>query len=383
MGVHSDHRSLRNAALRGLACVGGRAARAMLAGLVCAGVLAGLVSPAWAAEPPDGGGLPVGGFAVGDGVEAMVDERSGGLSFAVTAGGIGLAWDSRRIEADRYGFGFGWSVAGAGFVDVQGGVRVAPASGGVFAASSSVPSGLAGYELGDLRFEQQPGVVPARADGLVGERPYAFRLVELGGTRSYFDAAGDPVTSVDAFGNRMDWVWADEGSRRLTRTVSDLGVVAELDWSDPARVRVTTRAGAGEVAAASVMELDGGRVTGVVDPTGARASVGYTPDGLVARVAGASGAVTDVVWQRLADASVAVQRVRVVDGLSGAALSERSWAPAEGLASGWPTSPGPVPGGGDAGVRHRGLRRGHPDRIDVLGPREPGLPEGRRRRRLG
>jgi RHS repeat-associated protein len=313
-----------------------RAVAAVLGGLVCAGLVAGVVSPVWASDPGDGGSSwPVGGFAVGDGVEALVDERSGGVSFALAAGGISLGWDARLVAVDRYGLGVGWSVAGVGFVDVEGGVRVFPANRGVFPADASVPSGLSGYVLEDLRFEQVADVLPARADGLAGEREYAFRLIELGGTVSYFDAVGNPVARVDAFENRTDWSWARDGSHRLVTVVTDVGVVTELDWADPARVEVSTRAGAGP-ASVSVVELDGGRLAEVVDAAGGRSMVGYTAAGLVSRLGSVSGAVTEFSWQRLTDGSAAVDRVRVVDADTGEVFSERVWEPVAGLASGWP-----------------------------------------------
>ncbi|WP_308798657.1 RHS repeat-associated core domain-containing protein [Agromyces silvae] len=332
----------------------GRLVTVALGGLVCAALLGGVVSPAWAAEPGDGGGSswPVGGFALGDEVEGLIDERSGALSFVLPAGSLGLSWDARAAAVDRHGFGHGWTVAGAGFVDTEGGVRVFPASGGVFPAVSSVPSGLSGYALEDLRFEQVPGVVPARADGLAGERAYAFRLIELGGTVSYFDAAGDPVMRMDPFGNRTDWSWTGDGSHQLTGVVSDVGVVTSLDWSDPARVEVSTRAGAGP-ASVTTVELDGGRVTAVVDAGGGRTRVAYTVAGLVRRLEGVSGASTEVAWQQLPDASVAVDRVRVVDPGTGAVLSERAWEPAVGLASGWPAVQDASMGASAAGAAAR------------------------------
>ncbi|MDR5701377.1 RHS repeat-associated core domain-containing protein [Agromyces aerolatus] len=312
-----------------------------LGAVVCAAVVGGVVSPSWAADPAEGGeALPAGGFAVGDGVEAAVGEASGAVSFVLPAGGIGLAWSSQLAGVDRFGLGEAWSIAGVGFVDVRGGVRVFPSRGEVFAADATAPSGLSGYPMTDLRFEQVPGELPGRADGLVGARQFAFRLLELGGTVSYFDADGDPIAREDRFGNRVDWTWAAGDAHRLTSVVTEVGVVTELDWSDPGRVEVATRAGAGRHA--SSVELAGGRVGGVVDAVGGRTSVGYAPDGMVSRLSGVSGAVTEFAWQSLADGRSAVDRVRVVDAVSAEVLSERTWQPVEGFASGWPDMPEPA-----------------------------------------
>jgi len=309
---------------------------ALIGGVMCAGLIAGVVTPVWAAESEGAGpSWPAGGFAMGDGVEGMIDEQSGAVSFALEVGGVLLGWDSRLVGVNRHGFGHGWKVAGVSFVDVTGGVRVFPADRGVFPASASTSSGLEGYTQQDLRFEQVPGALPARADGLVGERAYAFRLIELGGTVSYFDDRGDPVARVDAFANRMDWIWRPGDTHRLRTVITDVGVVTELDWSDPSRVEVATRAGTG-TARVSVVQLDGGRVAGVVDPVGGHTTVTHT-DGLVSRLAGVSGAVTGFSWRGLPGGSAAVDRVRLIDAGSGAVLSERIWEPVAGSASGWPT----------------------------------------------
>lgn len=314
------------------------------------GLMAAGVSPVWAApDPGEGGGSwPVGGFGLGDGIEGLVEERSGALSFVLPAGGVSLGWDSRSAAADRYGFGAGWTIGGAGFVDVVGGVRVVSADGEIREAAASVPSGLAGYTLADRRFEQTPGLLTGRADGLTGDRAYAFRLVQLGGMVSYFDAAGDPIAWEDRFGNRADWEWAEDADHRLTTVITEEGVVTTLDWSDPARVAVTTRAGA--QATEWVIEMEDGRVAGAVDPLGGRTSVGYTPAGLVSQLTSVSGAATEVSWHRLSDGAVAVDRVRVTDSVTGERFSERAWEPGVGSASGWPVAhvPGRSGPAGDA-----------------------------------
>ena len=63
------------------------------------------------------------------------------------------------------GLGPGWGLSGVGSVEVTGGVRVRPASGGVYEVDAQVPSGLAGYTLADVVFTQESGVLPARARG--------------------------------------------------------------------------------------------------------------------------------------------------------------------------------------------------------------------------
>ncbi len=279
---------------------------------------------------------------LGAGVQGVVDERSGAFSFEVPLGGVSLKWDSRGPGEGRFGLGPRWAVAGIGFVDVAGGVRVVPSGGvqAVFEADDSVPSGLAGYPGDDVRFTQTPGRLPARADGVVGEREYTFVLRELGGLVSYFDAAGDPVAKLDAHGGRVDWAW--QPGHRLTRVVTETGVVTELDWSDPARVEIQARAGmAGSVRPVGVIELDAGLVDAIVDATGARTTVSYAPTGLVSRIAAPSGAVTAVVWQPLSDGTAAIERVAVTDSATGELVTARRWEAAHGLASGWPVTTDP------------------------------------------
>ncbi|MDR5699793.1 RHS repeat-associated core domain-containing protein [Agromyces aerolatus] len=314
-----------------------------LGGVVSAGLVLGGVSPSWAAASEGAGaGSPVvGAFGMGAGVQGTVDERSGAFSFEVPLGGVTLGWDSRGPGADsgRFGFGPRWSVSGVGFVDTEGGVRVVPARGvqgvrGVFEASDSVPSGLAGYEGDEVRFSQTAGVLPARADGVLGERAYAFVLRELGGLVSYFDANGDPVAKLDAHGGRVDWTW--EPGHRLAQVVTETGVVTSLEWSDPDRVVVSAWAGGGAPRPVGAIELSGGRVAAVTDATGARTTVAYGPSGLVGSVGSASGAVTNLTWQPLPDGTAAVDRVVVTDPVTGEQVLERRWEATGGLASGWP-----------------------------------------------
>ncbi|MDR5701503.1 RHS repeat-associated core domain-containing protein [Agromyces aerolatus] len=319
------------------------------AGAILSGALiGGLISPSWAGAAESGPGAEpavLGGFALGDGVEGLVDAASGAFSFALPVAGVSVGWDSRAAAVDRSGLGAGWSVAGLAHVDTEGGVRVSPASGGMFPADATVPSGLSGYLLGDVVFRQRPTEIPARADGRRGNVSAAFELVESGGVRTFFTATGDPVVRMDANGNRSDWEWS--GGHRLMRVIDVAGVVTELDWSDPGRVNVLTGAGSKRRATGTV-ELDGGRVAAVTDASGGRVHVGYTPAGLVGRLAGVSGAATEVSWQGLTDGRAAVDRVRVVDTGTGAELSMREWSAQAGLASGWPMQSAPVAAGAAA-----------------------------------
>jgi YD repeat-containing protein len=243
------------------------------------------------------GSAVVGGFGVGDGVEALVDERSGGLSITVPVGSGGLSWSSAAAGVDRFGLGPGVVISDVGFVDVPGGVRVFPGSGGVFEADASVPSGLRNYVRGDIRFRVTTGVLPARADGVVDERGYGFVLEELGGSTSYFAEDGTPVARVDAVGARLDWEF--DGAGRLVRTVDGDGVVSGWDWADPAGVRVTTGVGTPSELV-FVVDVSRGFVSQVTDPVGGITR--YTFDrGLLTEVSGVSGAVSEVSWQTLPD----------------------------------------------------------------------------------
>ena len=305
---------------------------------VCVGILAGVVESAWAAEPESGaGGSPLlAEVGLGAGVHGAIDERSGAVSLEVAVGGLGLAWDSRAGGANRFGLGSGWQVAGLPFVDLRGGVRVFPTKSAhtAYQADASVPSGLAGYAGDEARFSQISGALPARADGVLGERPYAFVFRELGGSATYFDGEGDPIAKVDVHGNRLDWEWAR--GHRLRRIVAETGVTTWFDWADPGRVGVSASAGGAAGRHIATVELSGGRVSGVVDASGARRTFEYADSGLVSRVATPSGAVTALSWQSLTDGTTAVDRIAVVDPVSGEQVAERRWEPVAGAASGWP-----------------------------------------------
>jgi RHS repeat-associated protein len=304
--------------------------------------MCGTVSPASAGESGGGGQTPVvGGFGLGDRLEGLIDAQSGDFSFTVPVAGLEVSWGSRGAGVDRFGLGGGWAIAGVSQLDVDGGVRVFPAAGDVYEADASAPSGLHGYTLGDLSFSQDAGVLPARGDGLAGEREYAYRLSELGGVVTYFDALGDPVATIDRHGLRRDWVWGD--GHRLERVVSEVGVVTELDWAESSRLEVTTQAGGSAAAGAAtrtvvsgVIEFDDDRVSAVVDAVGSRTAVTYDADGSVIRLDDASGAETAVTWQRLDDGRTVVDRVAVAEPGTGRELSARTWAPVTAGPTGWP-----------------------------------------------
>jgi len=314
--------------------------------VLCAGLVVGTVSPSWAGESQaEGEAALVAPFPLGGAIHGAIDPRTGAFSIDAPLGALGLSWDSRASGADSFALGAGWSLAGIARVETKGGVRVHPSKSAQlsFAASESAPSGLAGYEGADVRFSQIGGVLPARADGAVGERPYAFVLHELGGLVSYFDPSGMPIAKFDAHDNRMDWEWRD--ARRLGRVVTADGVVTSLDWSDPSRVVVESRAGVdGPSRAIGTIELEGTRVSGVVDATGDRTAVRYAVSGLVSQITTASGAATDLRWRAAADGTATVDRVSVVDPSTAEQVIDRRWEPVAGLASGWPAVDAPAPG---------------------------------------
>jgi hypothetical protein len=146
-----------------------RVRRTVVAALSGAALIGGLVAPATAASPAlalSAAEAPtpvLGGFAVGDGLEATISEADGALGLVLPLAGLGLAWDSRRSGSNRYGLGDGWAWH-TGTIDTSGGVRAFPSSGGVFEMDASQPSGLAGYPAHDVVFEASGGVLPARAE---------------------------------------------------------------------------------------------------------------------------------------------------------------------------------------------------------------------------
>jgi len=334
---------------------------------ICVGLAGGMVSPAWAAGPAaDPGEVQLGSFSLGDSLEATVGELDGSFGFTIAAGGLQLGWDSRAGASDRFRLGKGWSF-GLARVEVAGGVWVHPVSGGSFPMSASVPSGLAGYEGGDVVFAKaEPGaVVPARADGTVGETPYAYVLHELGGSATYFDAAGYPVAKLVEGGDRLDWTW-EAGSGRLLAVVTAEGSVTSLDWSDPSRLVITPGSNVTDPVEGSgaggqwEVSLEGGRLSEVAFPGGGVTRVGYDRAGLVERVSTPSGSSTAVTWQPSTDGVARVARVRLVDDASGAVLSEREWGvQGEVAPSGWPLVGDAVSSFGVAGAPGGGETPGY------------------------
>jgi RHS repeat-associated protein len=335
--------------------------RFCLVGLACAALLSGLVSPAYAGGSESGESPVVGAFGLGDDLEGAISERDGAFELGLAVGPLSLRWDSRGL-ADRHGLGPGWGL-GFGHIDTVGGVRVARSSGGVHAADPTHPTGLAGYGVHDARFDAVSGTLDGRGAG-ADPVEYAFVLHELGGVVTYFNDAGDPVAQIGAMGQRSDWSWDPAISHRLLGMVDTDGVAMELDWAtDPGAVFVRPGANLppeevddGEpVSPTWRIELDGGRVSGIVDPAGGAVVIGYDRSGLVGRVAGRSGASTVVDWRAYPDGLTRVASVRTVDA-QGRELSARTWAIAgDGSpSSGWPTYGGDaeVFWSGDAGFRY-------------------------------
>jgi RHS repeat-associated protein len=321
-----------------------RCALVLLGGVICAALTLGSLAPTWAAEPGETVTADLGDFAIGDGIEGAIGEVDGSFGFAVSAGGIELTWDSRALGANRYGLGPAWSI-GLPYVEVSGGVRVFPSSGGAFSMDASSPSGLSGYADRDVAFTTAaPGaMVSASRHDAADPVPYAYELHELGGSVTYFDDAGDPVVHLAADGGRTDWIWQAGGSHRLLAIVSADGVETTLDWSgDEVVVRpgsnVDRAASDAGVGGAWRIGLEHDRVGEIIDPIDAVTTIGYDPSGLVARVTGPSGAETVVTWHAGDDAVATARRVSVVNASTRAELSARQWRPgAEGsLASGWP-----------------------------------------------
>lgn len=323
-------------------------------------LLAATVSPARAQGEHGGESATpvVGDFALGDGIEAAIDPRDGSLGFTMHVGGLAVRWDSRALGADPHGLGAGlsWEL---GRIDTVGGVRVRPSSSNeAIPVDTSHPSGLAGYGVQDVVFEQVAGALPARPVGAVRQDsgtpgdPVAFEYVlhELGGMDTYFDAQGEPVARVDVFGAREEWRWDAHVPHRLIAHVDPDGVSTELDWeSEPGALVVRPAANlvapaddgedpdAGARGAVWRVELDAGRAAGIVDPVGGRTRFEYDEStGLVVAAGGPAGGATHVGWRIGADTIARVERVVMTDA-SGAELSTREWRPVgEPLPSGWP-----------------------------------------------
>jgi RHS repeat-associated protein len=325
---------------------------AMLAGAALVGVE---VVPAWGEERRDGrepGEVSLGGLTLGDGLEGLIDEGDGSLSVEVPIGSVTLRWDSRALGADlTEGLAGGWGV-GLGGLDTRGGLRVRPgvASDQPFEVASSWPSGLLGYDRGDVWFGVLPagGVLAARGDGVVGERAAFAELRELGGTVTTFGSSGEPLARTMPAGQRVDWVWGDaRAGRRLERVVDAEGVVTALDWASErgalvVRPAVNVPTAAGDVEGAPErrwrVEVDDGLVRSVTDASGARTEFGYA-NGLLASMTAPSGATTQVEWQWSADGVARVASLRTV-GPSGE-FGMRRWSVlGGGSVTGWPGGAG-------------------------------------------
>jgi RHS repeat-associated protein len=338
--------------------------RALAPNVVTLAIIGTLLIAPSAARADDGGGPPpeepaaagLGGFAVGDGIEAMVGEADGSLSFTLPLGSVSLVWDSRFSAADRYGLGERWRLDTAA-VDTDGGVQVMPATGGAFPADAAEPSGLAGYPAADVRFERAaPDAVPPR-DG-VHRVDASWSLFELGGTATHFAESGEPLTRIDATGRRTDWGWDPDRPHRLTRVVDPDGVVTELSWR---RGSLTVTAGANLTSPVLWrVELGEHGPVRVLDPVGQRSEISYE-GGLVSSIGGPSGGTAQVTWRASSDGVARVARVAVL-AADGGELSARTWRPVGVTTpSGWPASggvraPGAVGGPSTSELSDGGLR---------------------------
>lgn len=335
-----------------------RSVTVAIATLICSALVGSFASPAHAAEPAPGENPLVGAFGIGDDLEATISERDGAFELGFDVGGLGLKWDSLAAADDRHGIGPGWRWGFGGGIHTAGGVEVRRASGGSYPIDPTHPTGLAGYGVLDTRFDHAPGVLDARpsVDGpgaaTVGVVGYEYVLHELGGEVSYFDERGEPVAQVTATGQRTEWRWDDRVPHRLLGVVDSDGVELELDWEhEPGAVLLRPgsnlppeAAGDGQEPIAPVwrLEVDGGRVVSVTDPTGGVTSIDYDAgSGLISQVAGRSNAVTEVAWRAADDGIPRVETVRTRDAL-GHELSRRSWAAiGDGtVSSGWPVYAG-------------------------------------------
>jgi RHS repeat-associated protein len=312
----------------------------LLGGALSAALVATSLSPAWANE--DGGGRAdrLGGFALGDALEALVDEHDGSLRVELPLGPLRLAWDSRAIGADPYGFGPGVDL-GLTRIERKGGTRVSRGSRGWFEPNAQSPSGLDGYTTRDVLFravagelDARPGASGAAPDHAGGRVPYDFVLRELGGTTTYFDGRGEPVVQVTADGGRSDYVWSTETPHRLLAFIDPDGVVTELDWRS-APDTVIVRSGTNLGVPAREWRVGIGRGVSVEDPVGDTVELTTAPSGLVTRVDTASGASTHVAWQTSADAVARVDELRTADAATGTTVSSRRWSATAGVAA-WP-----------------------------------------------
>jgi RHS repeat-associated protein len=315
----------------------GRPFALVVGGALCAGLVGGVVSPVWAAETsPSAGQSPiVGGFGLGDALEAMVEERDGALTFKVPVAGLALTWDSRSAGVDRVGFGAGWGL-GLAHVTTEGGVRVNPTSGGSFELDATHHTGLRGYGTHDVKFRAVAGQLPPR-EGTSGEPvEYAYELHELGGSITYFDDAGDPVALVSATGLRTDWVFDNAEPRRLVAVIDGDGVRTELDWeSEPGTVVIRSGANLGAGTQEWRVQIASSGLT-VTDPVEQVTQIAQAASGLVSRLTGVSGATTEVTWHPADDGVPRVAEIRTVDDRSSTELSVRRWGAGGASPTGWP-----------------------------------------------
>jgi RHS repeat-associated protein len=326
-----------------------------IAALTTLALTGGVAFPVWAAGPDETtGDATIGGFGVGDGLEAMVDERDGAVTLRVPVAGMTLTWDSRDMGSDRYSLGAGWS-PGIGHIETTGGVRVVTTNGTVHELDPTHPSGLAGYGAGDLHFAHAPGVLPARQDGAGAAVEYAYVLRAAGGTATYFNGDGDPVTKVSG-GARVEWEWHETTPHLLTAMISADGVRSEWELtSSGGAMIIRPAANLGELARQEAdewrLQLEGDHLSSVIDPTGGQTRLSYRGDH-VERVDGESGAVTTVTWRGHDDGVIRAERLTTSDRTTGQLLSERSWRATDGgSASAWPAMSLPL-GTSATGIRH-------------------------------
>jgi YD repeat-containing protein len=344
--------------------------RTFVVGVAVAALAAAfLVSDVNPARAGEGATPVVGSFGVGGALSGGVDERTGGFALqtpllalpGIPGGGgsvdVGVSYrqDLAAGNGDVYGLGAGW-VWNIPRVNVDSGVQVSPASGGVFDADASKPSGLNGYVLEDLVFAQTPGVLAER-DG-VGSVEYAYSLVYRGGLTDYFNTTGDLIARVDGFGARVDYVWDQNASHRLIAVIDGAGNRATMNWTGVG-VEIVTPQRSDGVITKTVLEITGGRLVSVTDPTEEKIVFTYQDAGLLERVVSASGAVTEVSYQTLpstVNPQVAVDQVRVIDQDTGATLSTREWdVLGDHNAQGYPTYTGEAAlwGSGDDQYRYQ------------------------------
>jgi RHS repeat-associated protein len=309
---------------------------------LCAALISTSVAPASAADDasPDLSSSTAAPEAMrlGGEVTAQLVERDGSLILSVPVGGVPITFSSTAVGADdRTGLGAGWGF-GMTSVDVEAGVRIFPASGGVYEVDASQPSGLAGYGKRDLAFAAVPESVAARTDGSVPERQSAYRLRELGGVTTWFDDHGNPLTRTTPTGARTDWMWSEGPLHRPATIIDADGVVTSFDWSPTDGVIVRPGSNLPSLAHAPDHDWTVTAESGLLrveDPTGGHIDV-RLDHGLPTHIGTSSGATTSVTWRVHGDGVARVDGIRTVDEHD-RELAARRWAPAgANLATGWP-----------------------------------------------